>query len=64
MASRENLQSKLYPNADKQNSRALDVLVQRLRAKLFPTAESEADCPLKSIYGYGFRLRSPIKIIP
>ncbi len=63
MASREYLQSQLYPNADKQSSRALDALVQRLRAKLFPTSESETDCPLKSIYGYGYHLSEPFKII-
>ena len=64
MASREYLQSQLYPNADKLSSRAVDALVQRLRTKLSPTSESEADCPLKSIYGYGYRLSEPFKIIP
>ena len=63
MSSREYLQSQIYPNADKQSSRALDALVQRLRAKLFPASESETDCPLKSIYGYGYHLNEPFKII-
>ncbi len=63
MSNREYLQSKIYPNADTQSSRALDALVQRLRAKLFPASKSETDCPLKSVYGYGYRLSEPFKII-
>lgn len=64
MSNREYLQSRLYQNADKHSGRALDALVQRLRAKLFPASESEADCPIKSIYGFGYRLSEPFKIIP